>query len=293
MVKMNVWSTPAAARVLKGTSLQSFSVARRVGTVRYQSRGAPSRDASQPAPLAQPAAPASSPATPRTKPAGAEDERSRLARLQAQRLEELNRGRAGGARGGARSNRPEQRWSNRTLIALATSVGACTYLMGTYHGYNAGKAHVIEQAQAPVDSPTPSVTSSAAASIGTSANSIGFAERALTSLSDLVAPLVPFRSLASPLHCEQGQTDAQTKAKTPECRLAELTQYHCDLHPTRVVCQPIDRIFRICKGRPAVEVSHIVEFDESAKPYLPAHLSCGSNAPLPALARTQITRFVA
>lgn len=245
MVKMNVWSTPAAARVLKCTPLQSFSVARRVGTVRYQSRGAPSRDASQPAPLAQPAAPASSPATPRTKPAGAEDERSRLARLQAQRLEELNRGRAGGARGGARSNRPEQRWSNRTLIALATSVGACTYLMGTYHGYNAGKAHVIEQAQAPVDSPTPSVTSSAAASIGTSANSIGFAERALTSLSDLVAPLVPFRSLASPLHCEQGQTDAQTKAKTPECRLAELTQYHCDLHPTRVVCQPIDRIFRM------------------------------------------------
>ena len=50
-----------------------------------------------------------------------DDARTRLAKLQAQRLEELNRGRAGATRPTGRPNKPEQRWSNRTLIALATS----------------------------------------------------------------------------------------------------------------------------------------------------------------------------
>ncbi|SNX83554.1 uncharacterized protein MEPE_02261 [Melanopsichium pennsylvanicum] len=171
-----------------------------------------------------------------------EDARSRLAKLQAQRLEELKRGR--GNTGGAKPNRPEQKWSNRTLIALATSVGACTYLMGTYHGYNAGKSYAMEDMGRAEDSgaiPLPTLEAASVPQVGAGAG--------------------------------RGECEERPEKASDNCRLAELTQYHCDLHKNRVVCQPIDRIFRICKGRPAVEVSHIVEFDESGKPHLPPHLS--------------------
>ncbi|KAI3492112.1 hypothetical protein L1887_43401 [Cichorium endivia] len=238
------------------------------GTVRYQSRGAPSRDASQPAPPAQPAAPASTPAGPRAKAAGGEDERSRLARLQAQRLEELNRGRAGGARGGARSNRPEQRWLKLGRLS------------------------------------TPSATSSAAASIGTSASSVGFAERAVTSRLGLggVIGAVPLPRLSSPLRTRSNRcTDQGTDSRTADspsspstiaistrpassanpsigssaCKwLAFLFSDSPSVSPSHCCALSLLSCPLRCKGRPAVEVSHIVEFDESAKPYLPADLSC-------------------
>ncbi|CBQ71042.1 conserved hypothetical protein [Sporisorium reilianum SRZ2] len=242
----------------------------RGGAVRTFTRSAIARNASQPAPPASSAS-TSNPHAARVAAAAAPapgssggDARSRLAKLQAQRLEELNRGRTSGGAAGGRPNKPEQKWSNRTLIALATSVGACTYLMGTYHGYNAGKAHVEEHIQLQAAGTTdvlPNITVPPLAKPSTAPAA------ALPSSSMLAASLLQLlpSTLGSAIQCEP-----QPK---PDCRLAELTQYHCDLHTNRVVCQPIDRIFRLCKGRPAVEVSHIVEFDEAGKPYLPDHLS--------------------
>ncbi|GBE87532.1 hypothetical protein BKA93DRAFT_824488 [Sparassis latifolia] len=48
------------------------------------------------------------------------------------------------------------------------------------------------------------------------------------------------------------------------CRLAELVQYKCELEVSNVGvsqyhCWPIMRIFRICPGRPAVELTRFAE----------------------------------
>nr|CDI56404.1 putative protein [Melanopsichium pennsylvanicum 4] len=175
-----------------------------------------------------------------------EDARSRLAKLQAQRLEELKRGR--GNTGGAKPNRPEQKWSNRTLIALATSVGACTYLMGTYHGYNAGKSYAMEDMGRAEDSgaiPLPTLEAASVPQVGAGAGrgEVQLQTQASTSLLsallDNLTQFLPTR-FGNSIQCEERPEKA-----SDNCRLAELTQYHCDLHKNRVVCQPIDRIFRM------------------------------------------------
>lgn len=193
----------------------------RRGAVRWLAHSAITRNASQPAPAsssaqnphgARVAATASSPSS--SNSGG--DARSRLARLQAQRLEELNRGRTGGGGAAARPNKPEQKWSNRTLIALATCVGACTYLMGTYHGYNAGKAHAQEQVelQASVPLASPGVTSPPLLKPGT-ATALPAAPVQTSTLSAALMQLLPSGLSNSAIQCEP-----EAKAK---CRLAELT----------------------------------------------------------------------
>ncbi|SPO32229.1 related to putative protein [Ustilago trichophora] len=263
--------------VLREAAFRLTATPIRTGASRHLSISARCRDASQPAPSA--AAPnthaAHVAAASASNATSGGDARSRLAKLQAQRLEELNRGRTGSG-GAGRPNKPEQRWSNRTLIALATSVGACTHLLGTYHGYNAGKAYAEQEAEASALAPL-EAASGATASLpnvdGTNGTGrIAQAQASIPSLGalpDALAQLLPMSSARNSVQCEP-QHGSSTERN---CRLAELTQYHCDYHANRVVCQPIDRIFRICKGRPAVEVSHIVEFDEDGKPYLPPHLS--------------------
>jgi len=52
-----------------------------------------------------------------------------------------------------------------------------------------------------------------------------------------------------------------------KCRIAELVQYTCELEKlengrSQVHCFPIPRIFRICSGRPAVEITKLVSIDE-------------------------------
>lgn len=221
------------------------------GASRHLSKSAWCRDASQPASAA-----AQNPHAARVAAANASnatsggDARSRLAKLQAQRLEELNRGRSGSG-GAGRPNRPEQKWSNRTLIALATSVGACTYLMGTYQGYNAGKAHAEqeqEQAEASGLAPLKAASGVTASHPNVDgSNGTGSSAQAqasiplLGALPDALAQLLPMTRAGSAVQCEP-QHGSSTQRY---CRLAELTQYHCDFHANRVVCQPIDRIFRM------------------------------------------------
>lgn len=213
------------------------AISTRYGFVRQLTRSSVTPDASQPAPpLAAPQPPHTTQAT------GGVDSRSRLAKLQAQRLEELNRGRKPTNSGSGKPNRPEQKWSTRTLIALGTSVGATMYLLGTWHGYNAGKAHVTEQAEI---GGAGSVVPASAASVGSSGTR-GSASRetqassrfGFETLTQAFTQLLPFGR--GSIQCEPEQTRPATN-----CRLAELTQYHCDLHRSKVVCTPIDRIFRV------------------------------------------------
>ena len=217
------------------------------GAVRSLTRSTTTANASQPA------APSSSTQNPHAarlaaastsnSTASAGEARARLAKLQAQRLEELNRGRTGGPSGG-RPNKPEQRWSNRTLIALATSVGACTYLMGTYHGYNAGKAHaqeeqVLDGSSGAIGGSSGTVSPPPASGTVAAVPATPVQTSAVTSLiSTALSQLIPFHSLRSSIQCEPQQP-------TSDCHLAQLTQYHCDLRTNHVVCQPIDRIFRL------------------------------------------------
>ncbi|KAJ9478744.1 ZIP zinc transporter 1 [Pseudozyma hubeiensis] len=216
------------------------------GTIRSISHSTVARNASQPAPVSS----SSSSTNPHAArlAAASDDSRSRLAKLQAQRLEELNRGRGGGSPSSSgRPSKPEQKWSNRTLIALATSVGACTYLMGTYHGYNAGKAHVLEEQQlnagstsAPVIAAPPAASGARVpASTVPTLSTSSVASTSTTAISTALLQLLPTKPS---LQCESTPTDHPAPTK---CRLAELTQYHCDLQTNRVVCQPIDRIFRM------------------------------------------------
>ncbi|EPS97974.1 hypothetical protein FOMPIDRAFT_1127382 [Fomitopsis schrenkii] len=62
------------------------------------------------------------------------------------------------------------------------------------------------------------------------------------------------------------QDNTQIKGAHSKCRLAEIVQYKCDLDvgeqgEPQVHCWPVPRIFRICAGRPAVELTRFVHMD--------------------------------
>ncbi|KAJ7336440.1 hypothetical protein B0H14DRAFT_2933778 [Mycena olivaceomarginata] len=46
-----------------------------------------------------------------------------------------------------------------------------------------------------------------------------------------------------------------------QCRIAEIMQYSCVPKNATVHCVPIPRLFRICPGRPAVEVTRVLNVD--------------------------------
>ncbi|WFD30333.1 hypothetical protein MSPP1_001351 [Malassezia sp. CBS 17886] len=62
------------------------------------------------------------------------------------------------------------------------------------------------------------------------------------------------------------------------CALAELVQFHCQLQEHRILCQPVERVFRMCPQRPAVEVTNVVEYHQDGSPFLPEYLA---GVPLP------------
>ncbi|ETW75871.1 hypothetical protein HETIRDRAFT_244204, partial [Heterobasidion irregulare TC 32-1] len=50
------------------------------------------------------------------------------------------------------------------------------------------------------------------------------------------------------------------------CQIAEILQYSCDLQSgedgrPQFHCFPVPRIFRICPGRPAIEITRTVKID--------------------------------
>ncbi|KNZ76937.1 hypothetical protein J132_10884 [Termitomyces sp. J132] len=47
------------------------------------------------------------------------------------------------------------------------------------------------------------------------------------------------------------------------CRIAEIVQFSCRQHHKGNDCYPIPRFFRICPGRPAVEITKFVDFNEA------------------------------
>lgn len=57
------------------------------------------------------------------------------------------------------------------------------------------------------------------------------------------------------------------------CPLFELVQFHCQLQHNRILCQPVERVFRQCPRQPAVEITALAEYDEHSEPYLPARMA--------------------
>ncbi|KAI9189923.1 hypothetical protein H9P43_001356 [Blastocladiella emersonii ATCC 22665] len=44
-----------------------------------------------------------------------------------------------------------------------------------------------------------------------------------------------------------------------DCVIDEIIQYQCELHRAEVVCVPLVRLFRRCRGQPAVEVTPVYD----------------------------------
>ncbi|KAL4247476.1 hypothetical protein ABKN59_007945 [Abortiporus biennis] len=71
---------------------------------------------------------------------------------------------------------------------------------------------------------------------------------------------------------------AGTENSSEKCRLAEILQYSCDVEISgtgpQYHCWPIPRIFRICPGRPAVEVTRYVHVNgDTGEVIVPATLN--------------------
>lgn len=71
----------------------------------------------------------------------------------------------------------------------------------------------------------------------------------------------------------QGGAADERRRPRSACELAELVQYHCQLQQNRILCQPVERVFRKCARRPSVEVTHLVQYTPEGVPYLPSHLA--------------------
>ncbi|KAN0062206.1 hypothetical protein ACQY0O_005387 [Thecaphora frezii] len=179
--------------------------------------------------------------------------------------------------GGAAPKPTPQRWSNATLILLSTAVGASTFTIGMAQGYKAGRKSALEPSS---DASSSSPTSPALSTSSLLPATPPTPSRAVTiptlspspgSTSAWSLPLWPLSSLLPTVHCDDSQPPPPTAKTTsrPKCQLKELVQFHCRLRPDRVVCHPVDRFFRICANRPAVEVTHLVEFDKDGNPFLP------------------------
>ncbi|KAI0797225.1 hypothetical protein BC629DRAFT_1286002 [Irpex lacteus] len=62
-------------------------------------------------------------------------------------------------------------------------------------------------------------------------------------------------------------TADSTSPPKPKCRLAEIVQFDCDQETDssgtpRFHCWPVPRIFRLCPGRPAIEITRYVDTHE-------------------------------
>jgi len=71
------------------------------------------------------------------------------------------------------------------------------------------------------------------------------------------------------------------------CRLAEIVQYHCVAREN--VCYPIPRIFRLCPGQAAVEITTVVSMDlETGDVVIPRDLErkLPTGKPWPAVSQT-------
>ncbi|KAI0342311.1 hypothetical protein BDW22DRAFT_1298369, partial [Trametopsis cervina] len=60
-------------------------------------------------------------------------------------------------------------------------------------------------------------------------------------------------------------TAATATSPRQKCRIAEILLYDCDADNDKgqFHCWPVMRIFRICPGRPAIEITRYVDFNES------------------------------
>ncbi|KAJ8073734.1 hypothetical protein PM082_012012 [Marasmius tenuissimus] len=63
-----------------------------------------------------------------------------------------------------------------------------------------------------------------------------------------------------------------------KCHIEEIMQYSCDASISQggkplIRCFPISRLFRICQGKPAVEITRVVDVDADGAVSLPKDIS--------------------
>ncbi|KAF8329385.1 uncharacterized protein EI90DRAFT_2924166 [Cantharellus anzutake] len=66
-----------------------------------------------------------------------------------------------------------------------------------------------------------------------------------------------------------------TAKERGRCVLAEILQYECSLENKKsaLVCYPIPRVFRMCPGEPAVEMSSFLSLDnQTGSVVIPEHV---------------------
>ncbi|KAK0445154.1 hypothetical protein EV421DRAFT_1797945 [Armillaria borealis] len=67
------------------------------------------------------------------------------------------------------------------------------------------------------------------------------------------------------------------EGKQKGCQIAEIVQYSCKPSKTKegkrvVDCFPIVRLFRICAGRPAVEITRVVTISDQGEVIIPSNI---------------------
>ncbi|KAL9937636.1 hypothetical protein V8E36_003181 [Tilletia maclaganii] len=65
---------------------------------------------------------------------------------------------------------------------------------------------------------------------------------------------------------EEKKKKKSAKKQSKRCTLKEIVQYDCEINSAgRTQCFAVRRIFQLCEGRPALEVTHVVDFDEQGE----------------------------
>ncbi|KAF8908428.1 hypothetical protein CPB85DRAFT_1436053 [Mucidula mucida] len=68
---------------------------------------------------------------------------------------------------------------------------------------------------------------------------------------------------------------SESKSGKPDCEIQELVQFAC--HPSKsapgqIDCSPVVRFFRICVGRPAVEITKFVSITDDGGVTVPRNI---------------------
>ncbi|KAJ3799289.1 hypothetical protein GGU11DRAFT_514916 [Lentinula aff. detonsa] len=66
-------------------------------------------------------------------------------------------------------------------------------------------------------------------------------------------------------------------SRSEKCRIAEIIQYTCELEQSQteghvIRCFPLSRLFKICPGRPGIELTKVLNVDEGGVVELPDNI---------------------
>ncbi|KAG7091973.1 hypothetical protein E1B28_008362 [Marasmius oreades] len=87
---------------------------------------------------------------------------------------------------------------------------------------------------------------------------------------------------------------AERSEPETKCYVSEIMQYSCDLAMSQggkplIRCFPISRLFRICQGIPAVEITRVADVDDKGMVRIPQDVSAALPTGKP---WREVTRYV-